>query len=125
MPAREGHVMNHKRLYRLYREEKLTVRRRGRRKRALGTRTPMLVPHDRRVEACSGTRTSRLALAQLSYSVITNGACVPTGPKPAADPQRRPRGIIADPLRPAAPVQRPLPGALPPRGESRPAAPAF
>jgi hypothetical protein len=37
MLAREGHVMNHKRLYRLYREEKLMVRRRGRRKRALGT----------------------------------------------------------------------------------------
>ena len=45
MLAREGHVMNHKRLYRLYREEKLMVRRRGRRKRALGTRTPMVVPH--------------------------------------------------------------------------------
>ena len=44
MLAREGHAMNHKRLYRLYREEKLMVRRRGRRKRALGTRTPMLVP---------------------------------------------------------------------------------
>ena len=29
MLAREGHVMNHKRLYRLYREEKLIVRRRG------------------------------------------------------------------------------------------------
>jgi putative transposase len=43
--AREGHVMNHKRLYRLYREEKLMVRRRGRRKRALGTQTPMVVPH--------------------------------------------------------------------------------
>jgi putative transposase len=44
MLAREGHAMNHKRLYRLYREEQLMVRRRGRRKRALGTRTPMLVP---------------------------------------------------------------------------------
>jgi len=44
MLAREGHAMNHKRLYRLYREEKLMVRRRGRRKRAMGTRTPMLVP---------------------------------------------------------------------------------
>src|SRR5580692_5235522 len=43
--AREGHVMNRKKLYRIYREEKLMVRRRGRRKRALGTRTPMLVPH--------------------------------------------------------------------------------
>jgi len=39
---REGHAMNHKKLYRLYREEKLMVRRR--RKRALGTRTPLSLP---------------------------------------------------------------------------------
>ena len=45
MLAREGHVMNHKKLYRLYREEKLMVRRRGGRKRALGTRAPMLLPN--------------------------------------------------------------------------------
>jgi putative transposase len=44
MLAREGHAMNHKKLYRLYREEQLTLRRRGRRKRALGTRTPMRLP---------------------------------------------------------------------------------
>src|SRR3984893_12945952 len=44
MLAREGHAMNHKRLYRLYCEEKLMVRRRGRRKRALGTRAPMPLP---------------------------------------------------------------------------------
>ena len=31
-------------LFRLYREEKLTVRRRGGRRRAIGTRAPMLVP---------------------------------------------------------------------------------
>lgn len=43
--AREGCRMNHKKLYRLYREEQLTVRRRGRRKRVLGTRAPMLLPH--------------------------------------------------------------------------------
>ena len=42
--AREGHSMNHKKLYRLYREEKLMVRRRGGRKRALGTRAPMTLP---------------------------------------------------------------------------------
>src|SRR5262249_60376508 len=42
--AREGCRMNHKKIYRLYREERLTVRRRGRRKRALGTRAPMLLP---------------------------------------------------------------------------------
>lgn len=41
---REGHAVNHKKLFRLYREEKLTVRRRGGRKRAIGTRTPMLIP---------------------------------------------------------------------------------
>ncbi len=36
--------MNHKRLFRMYREEKLNVRRRGGRKRAIGTRSPMLLP---------------------------------------------------------------------------------
>ena len=35
---------NHKRLFRLYCEEKLSVRKRGGRKRALGTRAPMLAP---------------------------------------------------------------------------------
>jgi putative transposase len=44
MLKREGTVVNHKRLFRLYREEKLSVRKRGGRKRALGTRAPMLVP---------------------------------------------------------------------------------
>ena len=39
--------MNHKKLRRLYREEKLQVRRRGGRKRALGTRAPMALPQDR------------------------------------------------------------------------------
>jgi putative transposase len=41
---REGFQVNHKRLFRLYREERLMVRRRGGRKRALGTRAPMLIP---------------------------------------------------------------------------------
>ena len=41
---REGFVVNHKRLFRLYREERLTVRRRGGRKRAMGTRAPMIAP---------------------------------------------------------------------------------
>jgi putative transposase len=43
---REGIMMNWKKLYRLYREEKLTVRKRGGRKRALGTRRPMALPQD-------------------------------------------------------------------------------
>jgi putative transposase len=41
---REGFIVNHKRLFRIYREERLLVRRRGGRKRALGARTPMLIP---------------------------------------------------------------------------------
>jgi putative transposase len=41
---REGIAMNHKKLRRLYREERLQVRRRGGRKRALGTRAPMTLP---------------------------------------------------------------------------------
>ncbi|WP_249787171.1 IS3 family transposase, partial [Bradyrhizobium sp. IC4059] len=47
---REGYVVNHKKLFRLYREERLAVRRRGGRKRAIGTRVPMTVamaPNDR------------------------------------------------------------------------------
>jgi putative transposase len=44
MLERKGHVMNHKKLYRLYREEGLSVRRRRTRKRARGSRTPMPVP---------------------------------------------------------------------------------
>jgi putative transposase len=41
---REGHAVNKKRVQRLYREEKLTVRRRGGRKRAMGTRWPIETP---------------------------------------------------------------------------------
>lgn len=44
MVEREGHMVNHKKLRRIYREEKLQVRRRGGRKRALGTRKPMMLP---------------------------------------------------------------------------------
>jgi putative transposase len=41
---REGMHMNHKKLRRLYAEERLQVRRRGGRKRALGARAPMAIP---------------------------------------------------------------------------------
>ena len=44
MLEREGIVMNHKKLRRLYREEGLAVKRRRGRKRATGTREPMPVP---------------------------------------------------------------------------------
>jgi len=41
---REGIKLNHKKLFRIYREERLTVRRRGGRKRAVGMRAPMTLP---------------------------------------------------------------------------------
>lgn len=44
---REGVLVNHKKVYRIYREEKLTVRKRGGRKRALGTRAPLALPAGR------------------------------------------------------------------------------
>jgi putative transposase len=42
--TREGLHMNQKKLLRFYREDGLQVRKRGGRKRALGTRAPMLLP---------------------------------------------------------------------------------
>jgi len=44
MLQRENIHMNKKKLYRLYKEEGLTVRKRGGRKRAIGTRAPMAIP---------------------------------------------------------------------------------
>ena len=41
---REGHAVNRKRIQRIYREERLTVRRRGGRKRAIGARRPLELP---------------------------------------------------------------------------------
>jgi len=38
---REAYVVNHKRLFRLYREEQLTVRRRGGRQREIGNKPPI------------------------------------------------------------------------------------
>lgn len=43
---RESWEVNWKKLYRIYREEGLTVRKRGGRKRALGTRAPMAIPQE-------------------------------------------------------------------------------
>ncbi len=45
MLSKQGIHMNHKKLRRLYREEKLQVRKRGGRKRAPGTRKPIVVPN--------------------------------------------------------------------------------
>jgi len=47
MLERQGIWLNRKKLYRLYKEERLSVRKRGGRKRALGTRAPMVIPQDR------------------------------------------------------------------------------
>jgi putative transposase len=41
---REGHAVNRKRVYRLYKQERLMVRRRGGRKRAIGVRSPQPLP---------------------------------------------------------------------------------
>ena len=43
---RDGVAVNWKRLYRVYGEERLTVRNRGGRKRAIGTRAPITTPQD-------------------------------------------------------------------------------
>jgi putative transposase len=44
MLERDGVLVNHKKLRKIYREENLQVKRRGGRKRALGTRRPMVLP---------------------------------------------------------------------------------
>ena len=55
---REGIALNHKKLYRLYKEEELTVRKRGGRKRALGMRTPMtmFLSHKRCLKRTDGRK---------------------------------------------------------------------
>ncbi len=72
MLRREGLVGNHKKLFRLYREEKLAVRRRGGCKRAIGTRAPLLVPlrADERwlLDFVSGTLTDGRRSASLRSS---------------------------------------------------------
>ena len=47
---RQGRLVNRKRVHRIYREERLMVRRRGGRKRAFGMRAPMTTPD--RPNAC-------------------------------------------------------------------------
>ena len=51
---REGIEANWKKVYRIYREERLTVRKRSGRKRALGTRAPMAVPQAANQRLLSG-----------------------------------------------------------------------
>ena len=46
MLKRQGIKLSPKKLYRLYKEEQLTVRKRGGRKRALGITAPIAIPQD-------------------------------------------------------------------------------
>ncbi|KFC66784.1 Transposase [Bosea sp. LC85] len=70
---REGHVVNHKRLFRLYREEKLAVRQRGGRKRAVGTRAPMLVPLRPNERWIGQSHTSRRLSSGVGGSLLCQG----------------------------------------------------
>ena len=60
---RDGHVLNRKRTQRLYREEGLSVRRRRSRKRAIGTRAPLVT------EALANARWS------VDFASRTFGSC--------------------------------------------------
>ena len=65
---RDGHVMNRKRAQRLYREEGLAVRRRRGRKRALGTRAPLVT------EAVANARWSVDSCRTSSPTVAASGS---------------------------------------------------
>ena len=69
---REGHAVNRKKTQRLYREEGLSVRRRRGRKKATGTRAPLLtvaVPNARwSVDPRHGPRTSGGSMARSTTS---------------------------------------------------------
>ena len=68
MLRREGIVLNHKKLYRLYREERLMVRKRGGRKRALGTESADGNPAGERTNAGRSTLCPMRSLApQVPY----------------------------------------------------------
>ena len=88
--ARKPVVLNHMKLYRLYREERLMVRKRGGRKRALGTRAPMgrqkmerefdeRIVIDRYQSAIGG-----LAAKKKSLIVGSNNSCLAAQPKDQA-----------------------------------------
>ncbi len=76
--GREGLAMNHKKFRRLYREERLQVRRRGGRKRALGTRAPTAIPQGRNQrwsldfvsDAFACGRRFRMARGKMSSPII-------------------------------------------------------
>ena len=66
--GRDGVRLNHKRLFRLYREEKLGVRKRGGRKRALGTRLPMALPEAAVNPTHAITQTSPIASVTVRHT---------------------------------------------------------
>ena len=71
---REGVTLNHKKLFRLYREEKLTVRRRGGRKRALGTRAPMALPQGPNPRSASPEVVHHGVVGAAEHEAIPGGA---------------------------------------------------
>ena len=74
-------MLNRKKLYRLYREERLTVRKRGGRKRALGTRAPMAIPQGRNqrwsLDFVSDTLASGRTFRMLTWSMTSAGNAWP------------------------------------------------
>lgn len=73
---RQGFEANHKRIFRIYREEKLAVRRRGGRKRALGTRAPMAIPQGRNQRSLAAFVNKRLpgnGSTDFIQDVLTDG----------------------------------------------------
>lgn len=74
---REGHVLNHKWLLRFCRQAKHHGRRHSSRKRALGTRSPMLLPmapHERRLSIlCVVNDCTRDYLALVIYTSLSGG----------------------------------------------------
>jgi putative transposase len=71
--TREGCRTNQKRFRRLYREEKLQVRKRGGRKRALRLRAPIALPHgpNERGRSTSYPTASQMAGASASWRSST------------------------------------------------------
>jgi len=69
MLERQGIFMNQKKLRRLYREKKLQVRKRGGRKRALGTRRPMVLPNSANERLLSAMRASPAGQWELGLRV--------------------------------------------------------
>ena len=102
--AREGIRLNHKKLYRIYREERLTVRKRGGRKRALGTRAPLLLPWNRNQRWSLDFVADALADGRRFRILAGGGRLQPRVPRPRRRHIAvwRPRGSGAGPHRRAA-----------------------